>query len=101
MIRIAFDFQATRTKQRRCYRKRVSFRNSRLRQLASGFSNYERWWVLGWDICIKWGAFDPAKPDLAERKRIAQDVERWKLSRKRADELRQRFREPPRLPPVT
>ena len=51
-MRFAVDI--TRTKLPLRYRRRVGFRNSKIRLENSGFVNYERWWLLGYDITLEW-----------------------------------------------
>ena len=45
------------------FRRRVGFRNSKIRLENSGFVNYERWRIFVLDVCIKWGEkLDPEAP---------------------------------------
>ncbi len=59
---ISFSFQARRSPLPMRFRKRVAFRNSKIRQEVSGFGNYERLYFLGMDVTLEWGVYDPAKP---------------------------------------
>lgn len=66
-----FSFSAARTKLPLRFRKRTAFRNSKIRMDVSGYANYERIWLLKWDVVLQWGVFDPARPDPARIARVA------------------------------
>lgn len=66
-----FSFSAMKTKLPLRFRKRTAFRNSKIRMDVAGYANYERVWLLGFDVVLQWGVFDPAKPDPARVARIA------------------------------
>ena len=72
-MRFAVDI--SRTPLPWSYRRRVGFRNSRRRQENSGFVNYERLWLVGFDVTIEWGGnLNPSKPQWSYRgskKRVA------------------------------
>jgi len=60
---VRFSVYATASKMPRHFFRRVTFRNSKIRQDASGYANYERVWLLGFDVTVMWGRYSPAKPD--------------------------------------
>jgi hypothetical protein len=53
------------------FRRRTSFRNSLIRSEVSGYANYERIYLLGFDLTVQWGYYDKAKPDPARERRKA------------------------------
>lgn len=50
-----FSVSIRRTKLGWRFRKRNSWRNSKIRYDVSGYPNYERVWFLGLDVTIQWG----------------------------------------------
>lgn len=80
-MRIGFDLRIWRTplKSGRWWRrlrffKRVSFRNNGIRHEVSGWGNYERIWMLGYDITLQWGNYDRAKAVARKRRHRAQQT---------------------------
>ena len=61
-----FLVDISRTKMPLRFRKRVAFRNSKVRESVSGFANYERVWFGGCCLVLEWGSFDAKKPDHAK-----------------------------------
>lgn len=68
-MRFTIDIRRSKVPFR--FRKRTKFRNSETRQSVSGFSNYERIWIAGFDVCLEWGSFDKTRPDYAADARRA------------------------------
>lgn len=53
---LSFSVDVSRTKASWKYRRRTAFRNSKIRVKMSGHPNYERIWLLGFDIAVQWGS---------------------------------------------
>lgn len=62
-----FSLDIDRTKLPLRYRRRTAFRNSKIRFEVSGYANYERWWLFGFDVALQWGTLDKEKPDWSYR----------------------------------
>ena len=52
---VSFSVQASRSRLPFRYRRRIAYRNSKIRLAVSTYPNFERWWFLGFDVCIEWG----------------------------------------------
>jgi hypothetical protein len=55
-VNISFQLDITKTKFPIRFKRRHSWRNSKIRFDVSGFPNYERFWLFGHDICVQWGS---------------------------------------------
>lgn len=71
-MNISFQIRIEKTKLPVRFKRRNSWRNSKIRLDVSGFPNYERFWLFGYDVCLQWGYKlklpKPAKPLLSEKK---------------------------------
>jgi hypothetical protein len=63
-----FSFSAIRTRLPLRYRRRISFRNNKIRMDVAGYANYERVWLLKWDIVLQWGVYDSKREQVPSRR---------------------------------
>lgn len=55
-MNIHFQLSVEKTKFKLFYKRRHSWRNNKIRLDVSGFPNYERFWLFGYDVCLQWGS---------------------------------------------
>lgn len=59
---VSFAFHGDITKMPLRFWKRISIRNSKIREEISGLANQERIWAMGFDMTFEWGSFNKMKP---------------------------------------